>query len=683
LKENEMMSESHACPARITGHSLAAGLQTPPRSERLIVAVLTAAALLLLGLIAWQRWNDPGAARPLENDEFHNLEYYTWAGLKPTGDQRPLRRLEDMRNLPAPSFGQLGMGIYRSVALWKTPNNHLVHTLLLDLAMLGGSPSERQIRLPAFCAAIIFAIALYALLQWGLGWRFAAPLAALGAFCLPYVYWYGNEARGYTVTLVLQVLFLAMARQAACRPTNLAWGVAQAITAILLFMNNVSMILYWLFPAYLAFWFFAPSSGASSGRLEQRHQWRRNLILQLVGIGAVGFLFLMDRLPYLLVSTQINGIEVSGTADFLAKCYGIVRYLFPGTGWAALGCLGLVGSAALCCSKENRWLGVLALGTILITVVHCWLMKKVVYPRACGYCLPMIVIGAAYLAELAWRGGNWPRRLVTLTISVVFTGVLVGESLACRCDEFDYPAAFAKLDSASGVPRQSVPYAVLPQADYILNKSLPARWLTARDGISSDSPIDRVLFLVPVKMPGDRVDQLVYLAPLEAPDKALMQRARSWEGMLESIVTGAPTEPRRVGSYQLVSVAVHSEPFSAARAFPGKTPNVVAWYPDPLRVGLFGQPVMDLLREGDVPYIRRNHRFPAHLDYYNQLVSLEFVARSAEEWNKIKGVVATGLQRFGGRAVCLNATGESGPDKGPKARETNPISREKKVERIP
>ena len=678
-----MMGENHAYPGQITEQSMPADMEPRSGPEKLVCAVLTAAALVLLGLIAWQRWNDPGAARPLENDEFHNLEYYTWAGLKPTGDRRPLRRLEDLRTLPAPSLGQLGMGIYRSVALWKTPNNHLVHTVLLDLALLGGSPSERQIRLPAFCAAIIFAIALYALLQWGLGWRFAAPLAALGAFCLPYVYWYGNEARGYTVTLVLQVLFLAMARQAACRPANLAWGVAQAITAILLFMNNVSMVLYWLFPAYLALWFFAPPSGASSGMLDQRRQWRRNLILQLMGIGAVGFLFLMDRLPYLLVSTQINGVETSGTADFLAKCYGIVRYLFPGGGWAVLGCLGLVGGAALCRSKERRWLGVLALGTILITFLHCWLMKRVVYPRACGYCLPMIVLGAAYLAELAWRGGNWPRRLVTVTISVVFTGVLVGESLACRCDYFDYPAAFAKLDSVRGAPQQSVPYAVLPQSDYILNKSLPARWLTARDGISSDSPIDRVLFLVPAKMPGDRVDQLVYLVPLEAPDKALMQHARSWEGMLESIVATAPVAPRRVGSYELVSVAVHAEPFSAARAFPGNTPDVVAWYPDPLRVGIFGQPVMDLLREAGVPYIRRNHRFPAHLDYYNQLDSLEFVARSAEEWNKIKEVVATGLQRFEGRAVCLNATSAAGPDKRTRTRETSPVSGQKKVERIP
>jgi predicted nucleic acid-binding Zn ribbon protein len=453
----------------------------------------------------------------------------------------------------------------------------------------------------------------------------------------------------------LQVIFLAMARQAARRPTSLGWGAAQAITTVLLFMNNVSMVLYWLFPAYLVLWFCPPSSDRSSNILEERRQRRRNLILQLAGISALGFLFLMDRLPYLLVATRINGEETSGVADFLTQSWGVVRYLFPDAGSAVLGCLGLAGSVALCRSQQNRWLGFLSLGTILVTVLHCCLTKKVVYSRACGFLLPMIVIGAAYLAERAWRGGNLPRRVITLIISMAFTGVLVGKSLANRCSYFDYPAAFAKFDSVIDPQHRSVSYAVLPRSDYIWTKDLPRQWLTAQDGIGSDSHVDRLLFLVPVAMTADAVDRFHYLAPLEASDKSVLQHAQSWEGMLQSVVAGAATTPRHVGNYQVVSVPVHAEPFSATAPFPGKSPNLVVWYPDPLRVGIFGQPVMDVMRQADIPCIRRNHRFPAHLDYYNQLYSLEFVANSAKEWDKIRVVVATGLNQFGGHAVCLTA----------------------------
>jgi hypothetical protein len=92
-----------------------------------------------------------------------------------------------------------------------------------------------------------------------------------------------------------------------------------------------------------------------------------------------------------------------------------------------------------------------------------------------------------------------------------------------------------------------------------------------------------------------------------------------------------------------------------------KPPNLVVWYPDQLRVGLFGQPVVELPAKASLPYIRRNRRFAAGLDDYNQPYGLEFVANSAEEWNKIRAVVAAGLPRFGGRAVCRNAAKDHRP----------------------
>ncbi len=625
----------------------------------------------------------PGRHHPLENDEFHSLEYYTWAGLKPTGDQQPLRRLEDVRKLPRPSLAQLGMGVYRSVALWKTPNNHLVHTVLLNFALLGGSPSERQIRLPAFAATIVFALAVYLFVRGGLGWRFAAPLAALGAFCLPYVYWYGNEARGHSATLALQVLFLIMARQAARRPASLGWGVAQAITAVLLFMNNVSMVLYWLFPAYLVLWFCPPFSGASSHILEERRLWRRNLILQLLGISAVGFLFLMDRLPYLLVASQINGDEASSTADFLTQGWGIVRYLFPDVGWAALGCLGLAGSVALCRSQENRWLGMLALGTILVTVLHCCLTKKVIYARACGFVLPMLVIGAAYLAERAGavatgRGASspwlsaWPlqgcwsgnRSLVAATTSTIPRPLPNSIPRSTRgMKRFSTRSCPAPTTSGTRFcPRNGL----RPRT----RSAATAAWIESSSWCRSRSTLTPRIGFTTWRLWRPPTRRCCSIPEVGKECCNRWSPAQPWRrdawGYIRSC--RSPCMPCR---------------FPRPQRFPGKAPNLVVWYPDPLRVGIFGQPVMELLREADLPSIRRNHRFPAHLDYYNQLQSLEFVANSAQEWDKIKAVVARGMQRFGGRAVCLNATNEPGRGQGSAARETNPVTREKKVERVP
>jgi hypothetical protein len=56
-----------------------------------------------------------------------------------------------------------------------------------------------------------------------------------------------------------------------------------------------------------------------------------------------------------------------------------------------------------------------------------------------------------------------------------------------------------------------------------------------------------------------------------------------------------------------------------------KPPDLAVWYPDQLRVGLFGQPVMELPAKASLPYIRRNRRFAAGLDDYNQPYGLEFI----------------------------------------------------------
>jgi hypothetical protein len=627
--------------------------QSAPANSRAVEALAAAAILLTLCAMAWMRWRDPGANGPLNSDEFTSLEYYTSAGLEPSGQPRPIRRIEDYRTLPPQSFRQMAMGVYRSLGAWIDTNNHVPHSFLLNLAASRGAPTEAMLRLPAFLAALAFALAVYALLRFVLRWRYSAPLAALWAFSLPYMIRYGSEARGYSLMLLLQVLFLAFAYKAARQPASIRWGVAQAVTAILCCMNIVSLAVDWLLPAYAVLWCFPPAFETESTPPEQRKLWHRNLAIQAIGIGAVGFVFLCDRLPYVAIRAGKHGIPFADAGDLLVKGKEFLYFLFPGAEWIALGCLGLAGIAWLCCSRQYRWLGLICAATICVSVTHFCLVKRLTYPRTCGYCLPLVVIGAGYVVEriAVWAKGK--TRLAVLTAAVGLTGALAFQSIAFHLDYyFDYPGALRDIDRKIVAENASAVYCVGPSADYCMTKYLPAKWLTAGDAITSDSKIGQVVFFVSAGTPdGKEISSLTDTLPPHA-------RGNFHGSAVDLELLGAtpPQNTTPLGRFRLAHINVRVEPFTPEQQFPGKAPIVVVWYPEPARVPLVDSSVAEVLLPAGVPFLPRARYFPADLSFYSKLYAIELFVNSQQKWDKTRDAVAAGLRRYGGHAVCLSAS---------------------------
>src|SRR5437870_1780048 len=93
------------------------------------------AAFLALGALGWLRWRGPDIRRPLQYDELLTIEYYTWVGLAPSGERAPLRRAVDLQARFRPTLAQLGMGLYRSLGVWREPNNHVWQSVLVNLSL--------------------------------------------------------------------------------------------------------------------------------------------------------------------------------------------------------------------------------------------------------------------------------------------------------------------------------------------------------------------------------------------------------------------------------------------------------------------------------------------------------------------------------------------------------------------
>lgn len=619
-------------------------------SKRAITIGLCGFSFLLIAILAWQRWQSPRLDRVFDYDEFYSTEYHTWAGVDRNGEVVPLRRCEDIHRLPAPTLQQLGMGVYRSLGVWKNTNNHVFNNLLVNFAMIRGEPTERTIRIPAFAGALGFAVAFYVLLHFVLGWRYAAPWISLWAFAFPYVAQYGMEVRGYSWMLCLQVLFLIAACRSASRPTSILYGATQALLAIFSIMNIVSLSIHWILPVYMIFWLFPPVLDNSPFTVEHKKQWRRNLIIQLLAIGGVGFVFLMPRLPYVIRFSSQAGLSIDGLGSFLSYLRGYISYLFPGTTWVILGCLGLVGILIACRSKENRCWGIAFVAAIFFSLFHFWISKTVPYARTMSYQLPLLFVGAAYLIEQIGRRVKGVSAFPALAVALGLTSVVVWQSLNLRFDDGDLCKTFHEIASRIDARTPSQVYAVVTLEGYYMPKCLPGEWLTYLDEIGGENSVKKLVFVSQHSVGMNNLLQ--------------MQQGKKATNILQPLKNGGLTQCYKAKDCQAIYLNVRAKSFTAVQHYPDNVTSLVLWYPDPMRVGIIGTPVIDMLGKTSVPYIRRNRRFPAHLDFYTQLYAIEFVVASAKEWADVQKIVQTGLQRFGGHAICLVGENTNSPKKG-------------------
>ncbi len=578
------------------------------------ISLLT--VVLVLSAFTLVRWRNGAFDRPLEYDEFVSVEYYSWGGLDPSGGQRTLRRNSDFNELSRPTVRQLAMGIYRSLGEWKEPNNHIVHSFLLNFSLLPGHPQEYMARIPALISGIAFALAVYLFVGHTMQWHFAAPFACVWAYTIPYTVDFSATARGYTLNLLLLVVHLLAAKWAAQRPSNLIPSGFQIATGVLISVNLISMAVDWVLPVTLAMMIFPPIELYRDP--DSRNQLRKNLMIQLLITGAIGLVFLIDRLPYVVSSAQQYGIPFSGVGEFFTSSKLIFYYLFPNGLSLVFPILGIAGLLLLARSQEHRWLAFVFASVFVTSLMHFWASSKLPYARTCGYLLVPILLSAAFALESVHRKAS-PKilRWLVSCVAVAFTLLFSWQSASAPLNPgvSRFLARFAAVQEVLG---ESSCYAILPQpASYLISKNLPENWLTGFDRVDANTDIRQVVDL----RHDPENDHRVY----------------------------ATTSKHVRSLYPVLNTAQEPE----TRDLSEGTAVLFIWYPNRDRLGISDDAIRRHFSDFQIAPVTRKRRFSAKLDFYHQLWAVEWIARNQADWERSHRLIEAGAEQFEGILVSL------------------------------
>src|SRR5262249_29580868 len=144
--------------------------------RRALMAVPAAVAIALTLWLFVDRMAGAQMRQPLPWDEMLNLEKYSWGTFQTHRPPTHTDPAEGMPPLQRPNGMQLVAGLYRAISVWREPNDHIVHSVLVNLSTALFPGGEAAVRFPAWAGALLFAAAL-AWLAWRSGHRLAWPLA--------------------------------------------------------------------------------------------------------------------------------------------------------------------------------------------------------------------------------------------------------------------------------------------------------------------------------------------------------------------------------------------------------------------------------------------------------------------------------------------------------------------------
>jgi hypothetical protein len=359
----------------------------------------------------------------------------------------------------------------------------------------------------------------------------------------------------------------------------------------------------------------------------------------------------MSHLPSIYSSARQYGLPFASAAEFFTLWGTVLDYWFPTPAWKVFGVLGGVGWVLLVAGRRYPFWAALAVLVLAINLAHFLLARKLPYERATGHFLPLALLGAAYLVELAVRAAGPPRQRVLLWAA--FAGATLflivpsaQQSLEDRC-----------LSACLQLAHRARPAPELPTylpygfgKDFLPGMYGPRDW-RCLDVVPAGIDLQVCLFAEYRKPIGYN--------PVVACGKKKVQvwRTFAWESRNH----GADAWP-----YDLIRIVGKTRPFSEQAAPPQRA--LVFWYLDPTRLGLSAQRQLEYVNGFDVKYIVRHTRHQAKLDIYSIPECFLFIAESEAEYRTVAEVVGEGLRRFGGNAVVFvptrdpsHAGGAAGP----------------------
>jgi 4-amino-4-deoxy-L-arabinose transferase-like glycosyltransferase len=305
---------------------------------------------------------------------------------------------------------------------YHLPNNHVFHTILVNLfyQLFGDSPAV--IRLPAFIAGIMIIPATFIVARKFYDWKIGILAASIVA-SLPVMIDYSTTARGYTIMTLFSLILIAIADYVRDHKNFVAWIMLVLFSSLGLFTNPTM-----IYPVGMTFTWLILSWAIGDLHSDYGKQFIQYLLLTFIGIGIItGLLYL----PIILTSGlhSIIGNEVVETlswSDFGQSILPRVRNtwhewnrgILPGISWVAL--LGLLASFFV--PKQTRSNRVPLILAGFLWIATALLIQRVApWPRIWLFLLPFFVIwiSAGLIGLILMLAEKYPR-------SEVFVWAVVG-----------------------------------------------------------------------------------------------------------------------------------------------------------------------------------------------------------------------------------------------------------------
>lgn len=276
---------------------------------------------------------------------------------------------------------------------YHLPNNHIFHTILVNLfsQMLGDSPAV--IRLPAFIAGILIIPATYLIGKIFYDWKIGLVAASVIA-ALPVLVDYSTTARGYTIITLFALMIVAISAYVKDNQNLVAWFILIGFSGLGLYTNPTM-----IYPIGMAFTWLILSSMIKD--IIPGYGKRFYLYLLLSGVGIAlftGFLYLPIIYTSGLQSVVGNEVvEALNWSDFTQSLLPRIRNTWQEWNrsvhpiFSSIALIGLVASFFVPRLPRNRRVPLILAGFIWIAAAL--LVQRVApWPRIWLFLLPFFII---------------------------------------------------------------------------------------------------------------------------------------------------------------------------------------------------------------------------------------------------------------------------------------------------
>jgi len=341
--------------------------------------------------------------RPLEHDEIAAANAYSYIGYIDTISQLRAERPRDVKRLAA--------GLARALIEWRNPNNHMVHSAAISVAVFLLGSSEATTRAAALAGSLAAALLLMVWARRRTGSTLIAAFCGVAIAVHPYFIYYGQTARGYTIAASLVLIQILLLDEAMAGKRGWLRQGLLIVIGFATFLNLTSLLFVWVAPLYLCLiWREAtkaePSDGAGAPaglvarlRTEEFCWW----FFQASAAGSLIVFFGVEHLPSFVKSQGDYGVKFASGPAAIHRVLGVIQYLFPGQ-WMLVALAGVAGW--VCMARSKHWLAGPIAGSIVMTLLYAMATKTVPYDRTFGLWIVLALIGCAWLWS-RWRHARW------------------------------------------------------------------------------------------------------------------------------------------------------------------------------------------------------------------------------------------------------------------------------------